>query len=128
MGIVRINNLLRSSLVKTCEKGESWRARASDSIGSVQARTVGITAFGEDQMVEHLVYRDCHPCSNHRRLKKILSAQLFLPRERMTRCCKRNKLFFAKGSLAKSGLTGNSLSAARLRGARPIRLSVFNLN
>jgi len=51
MGIVRINNLLRSSLVKTCEKGESWRARASDSIGSVQARTVGITSSGVDRVV-----------------------------------------------------------------------------
>ena len=47
MGIFRINNLLRSSLANrhTRTKGESWRAQASDSIGSVQARTVGITSL-----------------------------------------------------------------------------------
>src|SRR5262245_38267311 len=39
--------LLRSSLVSrhTRLRGESWRVRASDPIGSVQARTVGITAL-----------------------------------------------------------------------------------
>ena len=32
-------------------RGESWRARASEPTGSVQARTVAITASGVDGVV-----------------------------------------------------------------------------
>jgi hypothetical protein len=46
--------LLRSSFslvdIRTT-RGESWKARASESTGSVQARAVGITALGVDRVV-----------------------------------------------------------------------------
>ena len=32
-------------------RGESWKARAGEREGSVQARTIGITALGVDWMV-----------------------------------------------------------------------------
>ena len=54
-------HLLRSSLVSrhTRLKGESWRVRASDPIGSVQARTVGITAPGVDGVVADKAQTHC---------------------------------------------------------------------
>jgi hypothetical protein len=40
-------------------RGESWRARASDPIGSVQAPTVGITAPGVDRVVADKAQTHC---------------------------------------------------------------------
>ena len=40
-------------------RDESWRARASDSIASVQARTVGITAPGVDRVVVDKAQTHC---------------------------------------------------------------------
>ena len=40
-------------------RGESWRARASDPIGSVQAQAVGITAPGVDRVVVDKAQRHC---------------------------------------------------------------------
>src|SRR4029453_9279976 len=53
--------LLRSSLVSRHKqpRGESWKARASDSIGSVQARTVGITAPRVDRGVADKAQTHC---------------------------------------------------------------------
>ncbi|HSF57628.1 MAG TPA: hypothetical protein VLD83_06125 [Candidatus Binatia bacterium] len=44
---------------RTTAKGESWRARASDPIGSVQARTVGLTAPGVDGVVADKAQTHC---------------------------------------------------------------------
>ena len=40
-------------------RGESWRVQASDPIGSVQARTVGITAPGVDGVVADKAQTHC---------------------------------------------------------------------
>ena len=56
-----MSKLLRSSLVVDIRelRDESWRARASESIGSVQARTVGITAPGVDRVVADKAQTHC---------------------------------------------------------------------
>ena len=47
------NQLLRSSLFYrlTKIKGESWKARAAEPKGSVQAQAVGITTLGAERVV-----------------------------------------------------------------------------
>src|SRR5215470_12113550 len=54
-------HLLRSSLLVDIRdlRGESWRVRASDPIGSVQARTVPITASGVDGVVADKAQTHC---------------------------------------------------------------------
>ena len=55
-----MSKLLGSSLVVDI-RDESWKARASESksIGSVQARTVGITAPGVDRAVADKAQTHC---------------------------------------------------------------------
>src|SRR5215831_15301190 len=47
-----IGKFLRSSLVNRHRqiRGEPWKARASESKGSVQARAAGITTYGADRV------------------------------------------------------------------------------